>query len=80
MDIEMPEMDGVDATRSIRKLEPATQHPFIIAMTANAMEGDRERYLQAGMDGYISKPLRIKELLSGLQAASDNKHQAISHA
>ena len=80
MDIEMPEMDGVDATRAIRKLEHATQHPFIIAMTANAMEGDRERYLQAGMDGYISKPLRIKELLSGLQAASDNKHQAISHA
>ena len=80
MDIEMPEMDGVDATRAIRKLEKTNQNPFIIAMTANAMEGDRERYLQAGMDGYISKPLRIKELLNGLEAASDHKHQPITHA
>ena len=80
MDIEMPEMDGVDATRAIRKLDQAGQNPFIIAMTANAMEGDRERYLQAGMDGYISKPLRIKELLSGLEAASDHKLQLTTHA
>ena len=80
MDIEMPEMDGVDATRAIRKLDQAGQNPFIIAMTANAMEGDRERYLQAGMDGYISKPLRIKELLSGLEAATDHKLQLTTHA
>jgi signal transduction histidine kinase/DNA-binding response OmpR family regulator/HAMP domain-containing protein len=79
MDIEMPEMDGVDATRSIRRLEMKNQHVFIIAMTANAMEGDRERYLQAGMDGYISKPLRIKELITGLQAATDHKQRLIEH-
>lgn len=79
MDIEMPEMDGVDATLAIRNFGRASQHPFIIAMTANAMEGDRERYLRAGMDGYISKPLRMKELISGLETACDHKDQLLTH-
>ena len=69
MDIEMPVMDGVDATRAIRQLDEARSIPYIIAMTANAMEGDRERYLAAGLDGYISKPLRVNELIAGLEAA-----------
>ena len=69
MDIEMPEMDGVDATRRIRELNGDTAGAYIIAMTANAMQGDRERYLQAGMDGYISKPLRLNELVNGLESA-----------
>ena len=80
MDIEMPEMDGIDATRAIRKLQDDSQNPFIIATTANAMEGDRDRYLQAGMDTYISKPLRVKELISGLEAASDHRQQLVPNA
>ncbi len=62
MDMNMPEMDGAEATQMIRKRFPRGQQPVIIALTADAMQGDRERCLQAGMDNYISKPLRVEEL------------------
>jgi len=65
MDVQMPEMDGLDATRSIRLLTTIAQ-PRIIAMTANAMEGDREMCIEAGMDDYISKPIRVNELVDAL--------------
>ena len=78
MDIEMPVMDGVDATKAIRAAERAagttdgSSSSYIVATTANAMQGDRERYLAAGMDGYISKPMRMNELVNALHAAFKN--------
>lgn len=63
MDIQMPKMDGLEATRFIRKQEQKTGgHMPIVAMTANAVKGDRERCLRTGMDDYISKPLKPGQL------------------
>jgi len=70
MDIEMPDMDGLEATRLIRASGARNSlQPFIVALTANAMAGDRERYLAAGMDDYLSKPLRVEELVASLKRA-----------
>jgi CheY-like chemotaxis protein len=66
MDVQMPEMDGLDSTRAIRKLTSIWQ-PRVIAMTANAMQGDREMCLAAGMDDYVSKPIRVAELIDALR-------------
>ncbi len=75
MDVQMPEMDGLTATQEIAKQWSSSSRPRIIAMTANAMQGDREKCLQAGMDDYISKPIRFEELkqaLSQCQTLTDN--------
>jgi len=65
MDVQMPEMDGLEATRQIRLR--AGDQPVIIAMTANAMQGDREECIKAGMDDYISKPVKIEILVDRLE-------------
>jgi len=68
MDAQMPVMDGFEATAAIRRLEEATgAHIPIIAMTAHAMVGDRQRCLQAGMDGYIAKPVHAHELFETIE-------------
>ena len=71
MDVEMPEMNGLEATAVIRVQEEKTgEHLPIIAMTAHALKGDRERCLEAGMDGYISKPIHSGELFQTLEAVT----------
>jgi CheY-like chemotaxis protein len=74
MDVQMPEMDGVEATRIIRERERETgEHIPIIAMTAHAMKGDRERFEAAGMDGFVPKPVTPKEMFDAMEmvAAGD---------
>ncbi|MBD2033806.1 response regulator [Leptolyngbya sp. FACHB-321] len=83
MDVQMPEMDGLTATRYICDRLPAHLRPRIIAMTANAMQGDRQLCLEAGMDDYISKPIRGAELVQALnqcrsidrQSSNAQKHE-----
>lgn len=70
MDVHMPEMDGLTATREICQTIPVEVRPRIVAMTANAMKGDRERCLDAGMSDYVSKPIRIEELTRALKACN----------
>jgi len=70
MDVQMPEMDGLEATRLIRMALPLDQQPRIIAMTAAAQQEDRERCLKAGMDIYISKPVQMSQLIAALQSCN----------
>jgi len=71
MDIQMPEMDGLEATRRIRAQRNGARSPYIVAMTANAMQGDREACIEAGMNDYVSKPIRPDSLAAALARASD---------
>jgi CheY-like chemotaxis protein len=68
MDVQMPEMDGFEATQLIREKEKASgAHLAIIALTAHAMKGDEERCLACGMDGYVTKPIKLEELFSVIE-------------
>ena len=69
MDVQMPEMDGLEASRRITAKYPPTGRPRIVAMTANAMHGDRELCLAAGMDDYVTKPIRVDALVAALMNA-----------
>jgi len=66
MDVQMPEMDGLEASRRLTRDTPRNERPRIVAMTANAMQGDREMCLAAGMDDYIAKPIKVDRLLEAL--------------
>jgi CheY-like chemotaxis protein len=73
MDVQMPEMDGLEATRHILERWPnRDDRPAIIALTANALAGDRERFLAAGMEGYLSKPLRLDAIRGAFAEVSDH--------
>jgi CheY-like chemotaxis protein len=75
MDVEMPEMDGLEATAVIRQEERQSgEHIPIIALTAHAMTGDRERCLEAGMDDYVSKPIRSEQLFEALESVLSGRH------
>ena len=76
MDMQMPEMDGLEATVAIRSL-PARQ-PIIIALTANTMEGDQEKCFSAGMNDYLSKPIKLEELVAMLRKWSSLEHSALN--
>ncbi len=71
MDIQMPDMDGLDATRHIREQKEMEMQPCIIAMTAYALEGDREEFLSAGMNDYLSKPIQMEELKLALKKCEE---------
>jgi len=80
MDIQMPVMDGFEATAVIRAKEKFTGgHIPIIAMTAHALKGDQERCISAGMDGYVSKPIRTSELFSTIESMLQNKDSALTN-
>jgi CheY-like chemotaxis protein len=70
MDVQMPEMDGLEATRQITSTRQPHERPRIVAMTANAMHGDREACLAAGMDDYITKPIRVDALVAALERST----------
>ncbi|MCX7708983.1 MAG: PAS domain S-box protein [Clostridia bacterium] len=73
MDIQMPNMDGVEATKRIREKEGPTKHTAIIALTAYALQGDRERFLSAGMDEYLAKPVNFEELYKIIEKTTEKK-------
>ncbi|MFW6357921.1 MAG: response regulator [Chroococcales cyanobacterium] len=80
MDVQMPEMDGMEATQRICQQWPSESRPWIIAMTAHAMRGDREACLAVGMNDYISKPVRIEALIDALVKYGNLRQSAVSSA
>ena len=77
MDVQMPEMDGLEATALIRAREQQTGgHLPILAMTAHALKGDRQRCLDAGMDGYVAKPIRAEELFDTIETMFSDRQRA----
>jgi signal transduction histidine kinase/DNA-binding response OmpR family regulator len=80
MDIEMPDMDGIAATNRIREVIPEDRIPFIVALTANAMNSERENYLRSGMDDYLSKPIDIDALTKSIASAKKLRKKRAAEA
>ena len=80
MDVQMPVLDGISAARRIRALPGAAAKAHIIAVTANAMSGDKEKYLSAGMDSYVSKPISLADLARALEGARGAPEQSRASA
>ncbi|HMB85633.1 MAG TPA: GAF domain-containing protein [Methylomirabilota bacterium] len=76
MDVQMPELDGFEASREINRRWPGGRRPRIVAMTANAMQGDRELCVAAGMDDYVAKPIRVEELVAALERSPVHRDAA----
>ena len=70
MDVQMPDMDWLEASRRITAQHPQNERPRVVGVTANAMQGDREACLAAGMDDYLTKPIRVDTLVQALRATS----------
>jgi len=73
MDIQMPEMDGLEASQKICEIYPEDKRPHIIALTANALAGDKDLCIQAGMHDYLTKPIRIERLAEAIEAVSKRR-------
>jgi CheY-like chemotaxis protein len=73
MDVQMPDMDGLEASRRITERWSGLERPRIVAMTANAMQGDREMCMAAGMDDYVAKPIRLDQLVEALNHTAARK-------
>jgi CheY-like chemotaxis protein len=67
MDLQMPEMDGFEASKEIRRRLPEDRQPAIVALTANVLQGDRDACLAAGMDDYITKPVKLADIAASIQ-------------
>ena len=78
MDVQMPEMDGEEATHAIRQELPAERQPYIVAMTANAFEDQRQQYMAIGMNDYISKPVDPVKLTEALERAWQWRRQHVA--
>ena len=79
MDVSIPEMDGLEATALIRSRHSAEPHIPIIALPAHALIGDREMCVQAGMDGYVSKPIKAADLLFEIDTVLARDYPAVTH-
>jgi two-component system sensor histidine kinase/response regulator len=80
MDLQMPDMDGLEATRVICSRKSPSERPYIVAMTANAMKEDRELCLSAGMDGYLSKPIRPEEIKAAIERAATHLSRILTES
>jgi PAS domain S-box-containing protein len=78
LDVQMPEMDGLDAARRLVERHPRPGRPWIIALTANAMQGDRDLCLRAGMDDYLAKPIKLQDLDAALGRARDRRSAPVA--
>ncbi|MFN3196787.1 MAG: response regulator [Bradymonadia bacterium] len=79
MDVQMPELDGIEATKKIQTMLHPDKQPYIVAMTANAMAGDRDKYLKAGMDDYVTKPVKMDRLSAALRRSLERFNDSTVH-